>query len=469
MTNASLTQLFYTFSVLSALLLTGTLLRGCIPVFRKMFLPASVIGGFIGLFLGPIIWRGKGGIPFPSEWITTWSNLPGILIVPVVASTPLGMKFGQSGGSGRKTSANIIKTFALIFGLGGIQTIIGYSIREVFVHIQPQLNLYPTFGYELSQGFTGGHGTAGVIGSYFKGLDFPFWELAQGITTTTATFGLIGGVIFGIILINIAARTGKTALLTKPGDLPPDMARGYQMDPAKQKSMGNETTMNSSIESLSFHLAVILGGCGIAYILLNLVKYYKVPVINQVPIWPYALVVMFALNFIIQKVGLGNLIDAKTKSRIAGVCSDFAITAAIASMPVHAILQYIVPLLIMITLGFIVTYLLLFALCKRFFSDFYFERAIAMWGTLTGVFITGLLLLKICDPDYKLPVLNDYSVGFSMTSLTGFVLLPVTVALMMNYSFGMNMLFQGAVLAATAVVFLGANWLSVLGNKQARA
>jgi len=216
-----------------------------------MFLPASVIGGFVGLLLGPIVWQGKGGIPIPSAWITTWSSLPGILIVPVVASVPLGMKFGQSRGSGKKTSANILKTFALILGLSAVQTMIGYTVREIFVHVQPQLNLYPTFGYELSNGFAGGHGTAGVLGSYYKGLDLPFWEIAQGITTTTATFGLVGGVIIGIILINIAARTGKTALLTKPGDIPIDMAKGYQMDVSKQKSMGNETTLNSSIESYS--------------------------------------------------------------------------------------------------------------------------------------------------------------------------------------------------------------------------
>jgi ESS family glutamate:Na+ symporter len=321
----------------------------------------------------------------------------------------------------------------------------------------------------MSQGFAGGHGTAGVIGSYYKGLDLPFWELAQGITTTTATFGLIGGVILGIIFINIAARTGKTALLTKPQDIPEDMARGYQMDPSKQKSMGSETTLNSSIDSLTFHLAVILGGCGVAYILLNLVKYFNVPVISQVPIWPYALVVMFGINFVIQKAGIGNLIDNKTKSRVAGVCSDYAITAAIASMPVHAILQYIAPLLVMIALGFALSYLWIFVISKRFFGDCQFERGIAAWGTGTGVFMTGLILLKICDPDYKLPVLNDYSVGFSLTSLSGFILLPVSVAVMLNNGFGINMLFQGGILAAYLAVLLGANLLSKLGSRQAGA
>ncbi|MDR3139368.1 MAG: hypothetical protein LBT95_06800, partial [Treponema sp.] len=312
MSGAMLTQLLYCFCLLSVLLLLGALLRGLIPAFRKLFLPASVIGGFIGLLIGPIIWQG-GGIPFPREWIATWSALPGILIVPVVAATPLGMAFSKSKKSAGKTSANVIKTFAIFFGIGSVQLLIGIMVRQLFVG--GGMDLYAPFGYELPMGFSGGHGTAGVIGSYFKGLELSYWEIAQGVTTTTATFGLIGGMIIGIIAINVAARTGQTVILTKPGDIPPDMARGYQMDPEKQQSTGKETTMSSSIESLTFHLAVILSACGLAYILMNLIKYFKVPLVNQIPIWAWAIVVMFAVNFFIQKIGLGDLIDRKTKSR----------------------------------------------------------------------------------------------------------------------------------------------------------
>ncbi|MDR3170740.1 MAG: hypothetical protein LBU17_03835 [Treponema sp.] len=468
MTNAMLTQLMYCFCVLSALLLVGTLLRGLIPAFRKLFLPASVIGGFIGLLIGPIIWQG-GGIPFPKEWIATWTNLPGILIVPVVACTPLGMKFGQAGKSGGKSSAEIIKTFAIIFGISLIQIILGLLVRELFVHINPGLNLYSPFGFELTEGFSGGHGTAGVIGNHYKSLELPYWEVAQGVTTTAATFGLIGGMIIGIIAINVAARTGKTAILTKPGDIPEDMAKGFQRDAAKQKSMGQETTMSSSIECLTFHMAVILLGCGIAYVVMNLTKFYKIPLISSIPIWAYAIVVMFGVNFVIQKLGLGSLVDTKTKSRIAGICSDYAITAAIASMPIRAVMQYIVPIMTLVVLGYIVSFICAFGLTRLFFSDCQFERGVSVWGTVSGVFLTGLMLLKICDPDYKLPVLNDFSVGFSMTSVTAFILLTPTVGMMLNHGFFANLAFQGGILAIVLVVLIGANQVSKRLGKQAPA
>jgi ESS family glutamate:Na+ symporter len=266
--------------------------------------------------------------------------------------------------------------------------------------------------------------------------------------------------IIGIIAINIAARTGRTVVLTKPGDVPEDLARGFQGDPEKQKSLGRETTYSSSIESLSFHLALILSSCGIAYIIMNLIKAYRVPVINQLPIWVYAILVMFGVNFFIQKIGLGKLVDPKVKSRITGVCSDYAITAAIASLPVYTILQYILPLLTLIALGYILTFLTIFMLSKKFFTDCYFERGISLWGTMTGVFFTGLMLLKICDPDYKLPVLNDYSLSFSMTTLSGFIIMPLSVSFMLHYGFFTNLLLQGGITILSVVILLFANGIS---------
>ena len=460
MSGAALTQLMYCFCVLSVLLLVGVFLRGKIAAFRKLFLPASVIGGFIGLLIGPIIWGDAAIVQFPKEWITTWASLPGILIVPVVATVPLGMKFGAGGASAGKTSANIIKMFAVLFGVYVAQMMIGLFTREFFNLTQPSLGLYPPFGFELSQGFSGGHGTAGVVGSFYRGLELPYWEVAQGVTTTTATFGLVGGMIIGIIAINIAARTGRTAILKKPGDIPLDMAKGYQMDPAKQKSLGNETTYNSSIESFTFHLSIILAGCGIAYVAMNAAKAYKIPGLMQIPIWAYAIVIMFGVNYVIQKAGLGVLLDNKSKSRIAGVASDYAIAAAIASMPVRAIMQYIVPIVSMVVVGYVVSFLFIFLLSKVLFDDCRFERGIAIWGSATGVFLTGLMLLKICDPDYELPALNDYSVGFSFTSVTSFVLLPISVNFLLHASFGATFLYMAGLMACALVAMFGASQIS---------
>ena len=87
MTSALLTDLLCCLSVLSGLLLLGTFLRAKVKLFQRLFLPASVIGGFIGLLLGPIVMGDHAILRVSQDWINTWSLLPGILIVPVFVIT----------------------------------------------------------------------------------------------------------------------------------------------------------------------------------------------------------------------------------------------------------------------------------------------------------------------------------------------------------------------------------------------
>ena len=42
---------------------------------------------------------------------------------------------------------------------------------------------------------------------------------------------------------------------------------------------------------------------------------------------------------------------------------------------------------------------------------------IVCWGANTGVTITGMMLLKICDPDYQTPALAEFSMGFALMSI----------------------------------------------------
>ena len=55
------------------------------------------------------------------------------------------------------------------------------------------------------------------MGKIFEGLGLDYWATAQGVAVTTATIGIIGGMLLGIIFINIAAAKGKTAVLRCPG------------------------------------------------------------------------------------------------------------------------------------------------------------------------------------------------------------------------------------------------------------
>ena len=71
MTSSLLQSLIQSTGVLCALLLIGMFLRAKVPLFRKLLVPASVLGGFVGLFLGPQVWGQASFVPIQEEWVST--------------------------------------------------------------------------------------------------------------------------------------------------------------------------------------------------------------------------------------------------------------------------------------------------------------------------------------------------------------------------------------------------------------
>lgn len=439
-------DLLISFSVLAGFLILGMILRAKVKFLQSLFLPASVIGGFIGLILGPIVLGDYAVVPIPEDWISIYALLPGILIVPVVASVPFGVKFKsrlekrqektlETNGEKKKggtTTRNTLVLLAILLIIGQGQLLLGLLSSFIFKTTGFVQDLYATFGTEVGMGFAGGHGTAGVVGSLLQSMNQPYWELAQGVTVTTATVGIIGGILIGIILINIAARKGYTKFLSGPQSFPEAMLKGYEKNIEKQNSFGKETTTSSSIDSLTFHLALILGGSGLAYALLSVVQYFQIPIIGSVPIWAYAIIVMYAVWWIMCQLNISWIVNSQITSKIASMFTDFAVVAAIISLPVQAVLTYIVPILIMIAVIMAFTVSLAYWMCKKLYGDFWFERSVAILGTNTGVFITGLLLLKMVDPEYKSPVLGEYSVSYSINSVFGFILFPILFGVLVN-------------------------------------
>lgn len=125
------------------------------------------------------------------------------------------------------------------------------------------------------------------------------------------------------------------------------------------------------------------------------------------------MIIMMLVWNTIKKLKLEWCVDIKVKSRISALFTEFAVVSAIASLPLKAIFTYLIPISLMIILGFLATWYCIKFYCYKYFKNNYpFERAISMAGTSFGVFLTGILLLKICDPEFSSPVLGDYSLGF---------------------------------------------------------
>ena len=456
MTSAMLTELLYCFIILGVLLLLGTFLRVKIPLLQKLFLPASVIGGFVGLMIGPNIWSNGGLALLPESWNSVCSALPGLLNVLIVSAIPLTM-LGEHKESTQHSASNAAKVWLIILATFFLQILIGLGTLALF---KSRYDLYPTFGYELITGYNGGHGTAGVLGKLLEELNLPYWSTAQGVASTTATFGLVGGMVIGIAYVNIMVRRGKGAILDKPANIPQDMLKGVYLHEEDQPTSCRETTYSSTIESMTFHLSLLLLCGGISYAILNWFKAHHVPVIKDFSVLTFCIFVMFGISWLLKKLHLSYLIDGRTISKISGTCADFAIAAAMASMPVQAVFKYAVPILFMCVLGYVLTFGMLVSFTKWSFKDYHLERMISMWGNCTGTYITGITLLKIVDPGYTLPVLCDYSIGFAFTSPASFIVLSLTVPMLLRYSTGVNAAIQAGLLVLTFAALWFVNHIS---------
>lgn len=456
--SSVLRAVFFTFVFISVLLLIGTYLRAKVKLLQKLFLPASVIGGFVGLLLGPTVLNKYAILPTPENWINIASLLPGLLIVPVVASVPLGMKLSSKSNKAntkeKSGSKNILMMFLILAILLAVQSLFGVFIARVFNTVFRYEDIYATFGMELPAGFAGGHGTAGIVGSILQSLSQPYWHTAQGVTTTTATVGLVSGILIGIVMINIAVRRGNTELINTESTIAEDVQTGVQKDIHKQKSIGKETTNAASIDSISFHFALILMVSGLSFALTYVFNKYNILVLKFIPVWAYAILIMYVVWGLMVKWKLDWIVDEKTKTKISTTLTEFAIVAAIISMPLKTVFTFIIPLSIMMIGGLLLTMALSYYLSKKIFQDYWFERSMTIFGTNTGVFLTGLLLLTMVDPKMKSPVLKDYSFAYSINSVISFIFIPLSFGILINYGWISGLVFYGLLILFSFTLLL---------------
>lgn len=100
-----------------------------------------------------------------------------------------------------------------------------------------------------------------------------------------------------------------------------------------------------------------------------------------------------------EKCGSPAPVDPIMMDRIGGASMEFLIVAAIATIKVDAVAANIAPLIIIMIGGIFWNLICFFVIAPRVLPDFIFERAIVELGQSFGTTATGLLLLRMCDPE----------------------------------------------------------------------
>lgn len=374
---------FVDFTLASLLILCGQLLRSKLSIFQRFFIPASVLAGFLGLALGP---NGLNVLPFSGSI----GSYAGILIILVF--TVVGLNgFEIQKGSGESQAKRIVgyQIYKIIVWSMQIFVPIVFTML-VLKKIWPDLN--DGFGMLMHSGFYGGHGTAAAVGKTFADLG---WVEASDIAITFATVGILTGVFGGILLINIAAKKGQTAYLRDFKYVGGDLRTGL-IPKENRKPIGEETISSVSLDTLCFHLALVLVIGGGSY-LLN--QFIGKNIVSGIPDFTIAFLVALVFFLIMRKTSLYTYIDKNINHRISGTATDYLVFFGIASVRLDVVAAYAGPILLSMLLGWILVALTVYPLGKAFSKYSWFERSIFVYGYSTGVFAIGFVLFRIVDPD----------------------------------------------------------------------
>lgn len=262
----------------------------------------------------------------------------------------------------------------------------------------------------LPSGFVGGHGTAAAIGGV---LAESGWADATSIGQTFATIGLLGGIIGGVIIINIGARRGDTAIIKDVKELPKEMLTG--LVPEKDRAEFGKNTVNAmSIDTFSWHLTLILVAVGMAY-LVNTGLKAVLPSVSF-PVYGLALICSIFVQGILKFLKMDDYVDKRIITHIGSSATDYLVAFGVASINVKVVVQYLVPIIALSVLGFVLVVIWFWFVSPRFYKNYWFERGMYVYGLTTGVMATGVILLRITDPEFKSGVLEDF--GFAWIFLS---------------------------------------------------
>jgi glutamate:Na+ symporter, ESS family len=451
-TGAQLTTLMIHLGWLSILLLVGKLIRARIRVLQRLFLPASIIAGFLGLLLGPYILGGVGVQLIPDEMLATWAALPGVLINVVFACLFLGLAIPKVATIWREGGPQFC--YGWTVGMG--QYIVGVGLS--YAILGPLFGVPAFFGTLLEIGFSGGHGTAAGMREAFEQLGF---EAGADLGLMSATVGIISAVVFGMVMVNLAARKGYTQVITSPDKIPEETMKGL-VPVEKRQPSGLMTVSPDALEPLAFHGAVVGVAIVIGWYILNGIKSLSAGMepnlFQSFPLFPLAMMGGLLIQIVATKVGVATYFDRKTFNRILGLALDFLVVSAIASIKLDVFLAYFWPFLILMVAGLAWIIFATWFIAPRMLPDAWFERGITEYGMQTGVTAMGLLLLRVSDPQFETPAAKAF--GFKQILYEPFMgggfITAAAPILISSYGVDEALLVGGA----SILLVLGISWVS---------
>ena len=382
------------FCGLCLLLLAGKFLRVRLRFLQKLYLPSSVIGGLLGLLILQL-----SGEHLPPAWTAGWSRLPGLLINVIFAALFLGVTMPPLRTIWRKAGPQLAYGQIVAWG----QYVVGMGL--VLAFLGPLFGVPALFGVIVPVGFEGGHGTAAGLVETFRDIG---WEDGVDYGLASATAGIMSAIVVGMILVNWAARRGIITRFRPFDSLTETETAGiYPVD--ARPHAGRQTVMPDSLDSLALHLGVIglsiLTGVALKTALMwvegHLPGMGEHAVMRAFPLFPLCMIGGLIVQSCMSRFSKINVVDHGLMQRIAGTALDFLVVAAVSTIRLEVVARGFLPFAVIVVGGILWNVFCVMWLAKRMLPNAWFERAMAEMGQSMGVTATGLLLLRVVDPEQE--------------------------------------------------------------------
>jgi len=411
----NLKDAMFAYTIISIFLLLGRAIRQNISVLKALYIPSSIVAGVLALALGSEI-LGRivndaspvANLGIFSEPIqTVWKQSPGVFINVVFAALFLGETIPSPRSIWQKAAPQV--AFGQILAWG--QYVVGMLVTIAV--LVPVFKLSPMAGALIEVAFEGGHGTAAGMADTFTNLGFPEGgDLALGL----ATVGIVSGIMCGIILANWGRRKGYVAAHLKAqaqaldtGEATIEPQAGYAHRVEHPDTIAARARLNRDllIDPISINVGFVGLAIVIGWVLLSLLGRLEaltwgrtgLEIAAYVPLFPMALIGGIVLQIILVRLRLDPLIERPLMERIAGIALDATIATALASLSLTAIGANLAPFLILSIVGIVWNVFGFIVLAPRILPSYWFERGICDLGQSMGVTATGILLLRMVDPE----------------------------------------------------------------------
>ncbi len=425
----------------AVLLAIGFALRNRFGIFDKIYIPASVIAGTIGLAviqLFPLFSLPEPADRLFGDSVTMLAKWPVFLIAVVFAAMLLQRHSGRRRIGMRATVCEAIMVWIIALG----QTAIGLLLT--WLVIQPFYDVPNSFGMLIETGFAGGHGTATAMGQVFTTpqIDFP---VGRDLGLLMATAGLVYGTISGIFWINLILRL-KLATTDKPATVSPDTESIVNVDSnATDTKPGDTENPNIASRYMTQILAIaaafaigfsaqrVVGMIAaeldqppVADISIPADESLDSPIIQRLrwvnlvgsfPLFIYTLFGGWIVSRALKSIKQAHWLDGHAGATISGWAMDLLVVAALATLNLQAVAAYIFPMTVLFLGGAVWCAVCLLFLSPRILAkSHWFELGLINYGMSTGTTATGFVLLRLVDPQLKTDAAKQYALAAPLSA-----------------------------------------------------